>query len=167
MWENELSRFVKNLEEKFENYFVGFGAKKLQGKYKVNVFMDDRDIRKMTKKDLYKALQKHIDKVNDAPNKIKAKPVLVSDINETNVWKFLGDFSQIMDVKSMITFVNVRLPEGFQEAFERLPEKFKLEDLRRELKKITKKDYHRNTYQNWLRFLKKAEFIKLKNKNSF
>jgi len=111
-----------------------------------------------------KKLQKKIDELNKTPKTIKPKPVLVTEINNETVWKILGDFSQIMDVKSMITFVNIKLPERFHEAFEMLSDKFKLEDLRRELRKASGKEYHRNTYQNWLKFLANADLITLKNK---
>lgn len=164
MWKKELSRFAARVEKKFRQYFVGFGARKKGKVHLVNVIFDDRDVKRMAKKDLVVVLQKHINKLNSAPNLIKAKPVLVSDISEKNVWNLLGDFSQIMDVKSMITFINIKLPEGFQDAFDKLPEQFKLEDFARELKQISGKEYHRNTYQNWLRFLKNSGFVELKNK---
>jgi hypothetical protein len=88
-------------------------------------------------------------------------------LNNKNIWDVLGDSCVIRNTKALTIFLNIKLPTGFQIAFEELPEKFKLEDLRRELKKITKKNYHRNTYQNWLNFLREAEFISLKEKTYY
>ncbi|MDD5132919.1 MAG: hypothetical protein PHD81_03720 [Candidatus Nanoarchaeia archaeon] len=170
--EKDLKQFVEKVEkilvsEKKGNrsYFVGYGIEEGK-KILINVFIDDRDIEKMSKADLLSKLQAILNELNP-PKKMSAKPILISDINENNIWEVLGDSCVIKNIKILTTFLNIKLPENFQIAFEELPEKFKLEDLRRELKKLTKKDYHRNTYQNWMKFLIKAEFVTLKEKTYY
>jgi len=67
-------------------------------------------------------------------------------------------------VKSMAGFIQLNLPEKFFDAYDGLPEKFKLNDLKKEFEQLSGNRYHRNTYQNWLKGLQKAAFAKLKGK---
>jgi hypothetical protein len=166
--QNELRKLIDKVENKFSSqkerdYFVGYSVKKGK-KTEVNIIIDDRDIQKMSKADLLGKLQEILNKMNPAQGKISVKPTLISDLNDSNIWNLLGDSAVVRNVKALTTFLNIKLPEGFQIAFEELPVKFKLDDLRRELKKITGKEYHRNTYQTWLNFLRNAEYVELKEK---
>lgn len=171
--EKELKQFIKKIEKTFvsekkdnRDYFVGYSIKK-DKKARINVFIDDRDVERMNKSDLLEKLQSILNDLNPISNKMSAKPVLISDLNNKNIWSALEDSCVIKNTKALTVFLDIKLPTDFQIAFEKLPEKFKLEDLRRELRKITKKDYHRNTYQNWLNFLREAEFISLKEKTYY
>lgn len=166
-----IRQFVKKIEKRFSkqatrgvrDYFLGYGLK-MGKKATLNVIIDDRDVERMSKDALIETLQNILNSINpDSPN-ILPKIVVLSDINEKNVWGILGNSAEIRDVKSLTTFFNITLPEGFQVVFERLPNEFKLDDFRGELKKITNKEHHRNTYQNWLIFLRKAEYVELKDK---
>ena len=164
MIDKKLNQFIKNVNKKFERYFVGYGGRVRKKKYIVNIIFDDRDVIRMPKKDLCKKMQEIVNDLNKTKDDIKARVILVSDINYSNLKEILCDFSHIINVKALTSFVDLILPKEAMETFNKLPEMFKLEEFRRELKKISKREYHRNTYQNWLKCLKKAGFIKLKGK---
>ncbi len=166
--ERKLNNFIKKVESKFKKYFVAYGIRKYKDEYYVNIIMDDRDVMKMEKEDLRR-------RINDIfkmflkkdKNKIKAKAIFVSDLNESNIWKFLGKSAVIPNVKNTSSFINIKLPHKFLKTYKKLSKKFKLSDFIREINKISKKTYHRNTYQNWLKALKNAGFLKLKNKTYY
>lgn len=171
--EKYLEQFIKKIEKTFisekknnRNYFVGYSIKEGK-KTRINIIIDDRDVERMSKSELLEKLQDILNDANPLKNKINAKPVVISDLNNKNIWSILEDSCVIKNTKALTIFLDIKLPKDFQTAFEKVPEKFKLEDLRRELRKITKRDYHRNTYQNWLNLLKKAEFISLKEKTYY
>ena len=73
MFEEKLEQFIENLKEKFQGYFIGLGAKARGNKYIVNVIIDDRDVKTMNKKSLYSLLQKHIDMINNTPDRIQSR----------------------------------------------------------------------------------------------
>ncbi len=161
----ELKEFIRKVEKKFDKYFVAYGVRKYKDNYLVNIIIDDRDVLKMGKEELLKRII-NIFKLflKEDQNKIKAKVIFVSDLNESNIWSTLGNYAVISNVKITSSFVNIKLPNNFLRIYKRLPEKFKLSDFNREFTKISKKKYHRNTYQNWLKSLKKAGFLRLRNK---
>jgi len=163
--EKKLNNFIKKMESKFKKYFVAYGVRKYKDRYSVNIIIDDRDVMKMEKDDLRMRI-KDIFKLflKKDQDKIKAKVIFVSDLNESNIWKALGKYAVIFNVKITSSFVNIKLPKNFLKVYKRLPKKFKLSDFIREISKISKKTYHRNTYQNWLKSLKNAGFLKLRNK---
>ncbi len=166
--ERKLNSFIRKVETKFKKYFVAYGVRKYKEKYSVNIVIDDRDVMNMEKEDLRT-------RINDIfglflkkdQDKIKAKTIFVSDLNESNIWKALGKRAIILNVKVTSSFVNIKLPHKFLKTYKNLPKKFKLSDFIREINKISKRTYHRNTYQNWLRSLKNAGFLKLKNKTYY
>lgn len=167
----ETKEFARRIDQKFngeatkgaKDYFLGYGLK-FGKKTVLNAIIDDRDVERMSKGALINSLKNILNELNPSPSTITPKAMLLSDLDEKNIWKSLGDYCEIMDIKSLTTFFNVTLPEGFQEAFDKLPDEFRLDDFRRELEKITNREHHRNTYQNWMSFLRKAEYVTLKNK---
>jgi len=157
--------FIKKVEKKFNKYFVAYGLRKYEDNYYVNIIIDDRDVMRMKKSDLRKKINKIFKQfLNESSNCIKAKVVFVSDLTESNIWNILGDYVVISNVKVTSSFVNVKLPDNFLSVYKKLPERFKLSDFEREIVKISKKRYHRNTYQNWLKSFKKAGFLRLRDK---
>jgi len=166
-----VQQFAGAMKKKFEKYFLAHGIQKTKTKTVVNLVIDDRDVKRMTKQDLLRKLDvmtnaKLFELLAKAKSKehIEAKVHLLSDLNQANVWQALGDSATVMDVKSMAGFIQLNLPEKFFDAYDRLPEKFKLNDLKKEFEQLSGKRYHRNTYQNWLKGLQKAAFAKLKGK---
>jgi len=166
-----IQQFADAVRKKFGKYFLAHGIQKTKTKTVVNVVIDDRDIKRMTKQDLLRKLDvmtnaKLFELLAKAKSKdhIEAKVHLLSDLNQVNVWQALGDSATVMDVKSMAGFIQLNLPEKFFDAYDRLPEKFKLNDLKKEFEQLSGKRYHRNTYQNWLKGLQKSDFAKLKGK---
>jgi hypothetical protein len=164
--EEKFRRFIKKVENKFKKYFVAYGVRKQKDHYFVNIIIDDRDVMKMEKEDL-RTLINGIFKMFLKKNqdKIKAKTIFVSDLNESNIWKVLGKNAVIFNVKTTSSFIKIKLPNTFFEGYKKLPEKFKLSDFIREFN--PRKKYHRNTYQNWLKLLKNAGFLRLKNKTYY
>ena len=160
----KLNNFIKKIEQKFKKYLVAYGSRKYKDNYSVNVIIDDRDVMKMEKADLRKRINDIFKEFLKTSKNIKAKVVFVSDLNESNIWNILGNYAVISDVKITSSFVNIKLPNNFLRVYRKLPERFKLSDFEREIIKISKKKYHRNTYQNWLKSLKKAGFLRLRDK---
>lgn len=166
--EEKLKKFIKKVGNKFKKYFVAYGIRKHKDKYSINIIIDDRDIMKMEKKDLRKRIN-DIFKLflKEDPENIKAKTTFVSDLNESNIWDALGKNAVIFNVKATTSFVKIKIPYNLLKIYKELPQKFKLSDFSREINKASKKTYHRNTYQNWLKSLKNAGFLKLKNKTYY
>lgn len=167
----EIQKFVEAIKVKFGKYLLAYGLEKVKNKTFVNIIIDDRDIRKTTKEELTRKLDVMTNSMlfdllakEKSREKIEAKINLLSDLNQETVWEALGDSATIVDVKSMINFIKTNLPFGFFDAYDKLSEKFKLEDLKREYEHIFGRQYHRNTYQNWLKSLKKSKLIELKGK---
>jgi len=154
-----MEKFIEKVKAKFGGYFKGYGVKK----NRINVIIDDKDIKYMQKSEAKANTQKVLNELK-GKEKINPKAILVSEINNKNVFEILGDSCQVMDVKSITTYINVKLPKGFWQAYDELDSEFKLEDLKKELEKPGIKEYHRNTYQNWLKFLKNAGFVELNNR---
>lgn len=161
-------KFIEAMKKKFEDYFLACGIKQVGNKTVFRVIIDDRDVKRMKKKDLVKALEGSIGTLlqnsigRASPgNKLEAKVYLLSELNQESVWTALGDSATIMDIKSVSGFVNLNLPVGFFDAYDLLQPKFKLEDIRREFEKSSGRKYHRNTYQIWLKGLQKGGIIKL------
>lgn len=163
--EGKLKAFIKKVENKFKKYFVAYGLRKHKDNYLINIIIDDRDIMKMGKEELRMRI-KDIFRLflKKDQRKIKTKVIFVSDLNESNIWSTLGNYAVISNVRITSSFVNIKLPNNFLKVYKKLPEKFKISDVDREIIKISEKRYHRNTYQNWLKSLKKAGFLRLKNK---
>src|SRR3989344_3668799 len=147
--EKELKEFIKKVEKTFgsekRDYLIAYAIKKGK-KTTVNVIIDDRDVERMEKSDLLKKMQSILNDLNPIKNSMDAKSFVISDLNNKNIWNVLGESCVIKNTKALTIFLNTKLPNNFQRAFEKLPEKFKLDDLRRKLKETTKRDYHRNTY---------------------
>lgn len=157
-----IKKFIDKAGQMLGQYFVAYSTRIRKGICFINIIIDDRDVAKMPKRKLYNTLWKKLDKeAEKISKKIKTRTVLISDINESNVWTILGDSAEIMNVKSLIAFIGITLPKGFKETFESIPDKFKLEDFRKASKKIFVGKYHRNTYQNWLRSMERIGFVKL------
>jgi len=162
---NEIKKFIKKVENKFEEYFVAYGVSEHKDKCLINIIIDDRNVMNMDKNDLIMKLDNNLKGLlSKTSKKIIAKSILISDINESNIWDLLMKNAVILDVKILSSFINLKLPENFLDVYKKLPDKFKLSDFDRESIKISKKRYHRNTYQNWLKLLKNAGFLKLKDK---
>ena len=160
-----LNKFIRKVNKKFEKYFVAYGMKEEREISLINIIIEDRDVSKMKKEDLRKKLNEILGTlIKEDKKKIKPNTILLSDLNESNIWEILGKYAVINDVKALNSFVNLKLPNDFMKAYENIPKKFKLVDFGREINKISKKKYHRNTYQNWLKSLKTAGFIELHNK---
>ncbi len=166
--EERLNNFIKKIEKKFSKYFVAYGTRKHNDNYSVNIIIDDRDIMKMEKEDLRKRIN-NIFKLflKDNPKEIKAKTIFVSDLDESNIWGALGKRAVIFNVKATTSFIKIKKIDNLLRLYKELPPKFKLSDFSREMNIISKKVYHRNTYQNWLKTLKNAGFLKLKNKTYY
>ncbi len=166
--EEKLKSFVRKIEKKFKKYFVAYGVRKHKDDYSINVIMDDRDVMKMEKEDLRKRINDIFKLFLKSNQKgIKAKTIFVSDLNESNIWDSLGKRAVIFNVKATTCFVKIKIPHDFLKLYKKLPLKFKLSDFIREINKTSKKTYHRNTYQNWLKSLKNAGFLKLKDKTYY
>ena len=162
--EEKLKKFVNKIKEKFKGYFVAYGVRKYKEDYSVNIIIDDRDVMEMKKEELRKRIN-DIFKLflKNNQDKIKAKTIFISDLNESNIWDYLGKRAVIFNVDATTSFVKIKIPSDFLRVYKNLPQKFKLSDFIRGTDKISKK-YHRNTYQNWLKSLKNAGFLKLKDK---
>lgn len=163
--EEKLKRFISKIKKKFKMYFVAYGLRKHNDNYFINIIIDDRDVMSMEKEDL----RKRIDDIfkpflKSSQEEIKAKTIFVSDLNELNIWDYLEKEAVIFDVKAATSFAKIKIPQDFLKAYKELPSKFKLSDFIREMNKTSKRAYHRNTYQNWLKSLKTAGFLKLKDK---
>ena len=166
--EEKLKRFINKTEKKFKGYFIAYGVRKHKEKYSINMIIDDRDVMRMGKEDLRKRIN-DIFKVflKDSQKEIKAKTIFVSDLNESNIWDALGKRAIIFNVRATTSFVKIKKLDNFLRAYQKLPQKFKLSDFGREINKDSKKAYHRNTYQNWLKALKNAGFLRLKDKTYY
>ena len=162
--ERNLKGFIKKTEQKFKKYLAAYGWRKYKENYSVNIIIDDRDVMRMEKADLRKRINDIFKQFLKTSKNIKAKVVFVSDLNESNIWSILGNYAVISNVRITSSFVNIKLPNNFLRVYKKLPERFKLSDFEREIVKISKKKYHRNTYQNWLKSLKKAGFLRLRDK---
>jgi len=161
----KFDKFIIKVKKKFNKYFVAYGLRKYKNNYLVNIIIDDRDIMKMEKSDLRKRVNNIFKEfLRRNSNFIKAKVIFVSDLNNSNIWNILGNYAVIYNVQITNSFINLRLPDNFLRIYKKLPERFKLSDFEREIIKTSKKGYHRNTYQNWLKSFKKAGFLKLRNK---
>jgi len=167
----EIQKFVEAVKTKFKKYFLAYGIKTVKGKTFVQVIIDDRDVKKIPKKELLRKLDVLINamlfellKKEKSKEKAEAKVHLLSDLNQGTVWQALGDSATVMDVKSMAGFIQLNLPDRFLDAYDRLQRRFKLSDLKREFELITNRKYHRNTYQNWLGSLQKIKFVRLEQK---
>ena len=152
-------KFIAKVKDKFGDYFKGYGIKKSR----INIIIDDSDIRFMAKSEVKKNTQKALNELKGS-EKIIPKAVLASEINEKNFFEIIGDSCEIADVASATAYIKAKLPKGFWEAYEALENEFKLDDLKKKLKGFNESEFHMNTFQNWLKFLKKAKFIELKNK---
>lgn len=60
-----------------------------------------------------------------------------------------------------VPIVWIKIPIILIKNYSKLPEKFKLKDIEKVCRKPDGKSFHRNTYQNWLNFLRKIEIIEL------
>ncbi len=60
-----------------------------------------------------------------------------------------------------VPIVWIKIPIILIKNYSKLSEKFKLKDIERVCKKLNGKPFHRNTYQNWLNFLRKIGIIEL------
>ncbi len=168
MRNKEITNFVRRTERKFENYFIAYGVRKQKDSYYISVIIDDRDVFKMSKEELRKKINSILNSfIKSSKEKIVPKTIFVSELIEENIWKVLGDYAGIYDVKAFSSFSNIRFHPHFFKVFKKLPQKFKLSDFARELSKLSDKTYHRNTYQNWLKLLKNAGFIRLKNRTYY
>jgi len=166
--EEKLKRFIKKIEKKFKKYFVAYGVREHKDDYFINVIIDDRDIMKMEKEDLRKRINDIFKPfLKNNQKEIKAKTIFVSDLDESNIWDALGKRAIIFDVKAITSFIKLKKLDNLLKPYKELPQKFKLSDFGREINKTSKKIYHRNTYQNWLKALKNAGFLKLKNKTYY
>jgi hypothetical protein len=145
-------------------YLVAYGKVETKAGYTLNLIIDDRDVLHMKKEELQERIYGVIEQTLKKPESINVKVILVSDTNESNLWEFFGDSAVIFNTKATSSFVNLNVPQDFLEIYENLPTKFKLSDFERESFVKTQKKYHRNTYQNWLKILKNAGFLKLKKK---
>lgn len=159
-----LNDFIREFRKKFQMYFVAYGSTKIGEGYKVNLIVDDRDVLHMGKQDLIKKMSEMTSKLLKKNKTIRFQILLVSSLNRENVWNLLGKSAVIYNVDSISSFINLEVPSQSLEVYERLPSKFKLSDFERESFSKTQKKYHRNTYQNWLKSLKEAGFLKLKKK---
>ena len=161
-------KFVNAMKERFEGYFLACGIKKVGNRTLFSVIIEDRDVRRMEKKDLIRKVEEITHSLlsnsigkGHGGKKPEAKVYLLSDLNQNSVWAALGDSATVMDTKAISSFVRLNLPERFFDAYDLLPPNFKLEDIRREFEKISERKYHRNTYQIWLKGLQKAGIVKL------
>jgi len=163
-----LDRLIEKVEKKFKKYFVAYGAREYKGRYFINIIIDDRDVMKMEKEELRVMINLILKRfIKEVSNKIKAKCVFISDLNKSNIWNILEKKAVIFNAKITSSFVKIKLPDNFLKIYKKLPKRFKLSDFSREISKISKKEHHRNTYQNWLKSLKNAGFLKLKNKTYY
>lgn len=55
----------------------------------------------------------------------------------------------------------IKIPIILIKNYSKLPEKFKLKDIEKVCRKPNGKPFHRNTYQNWLNFLRKVGIVEL------
>jgi hypothetical protein len=159
MKDKDIKEYIEKVKKKFEKYFVGFS---IENENNINIIIDDRDILYMKQKELKNNTLKILNELKNF--NLKVKLILVSEINRKNIWRFLGDKAEILDVHALTSFINLKMPKDFMRIYNELPVKFRLSDVKRVLVKISEKDYHRNTYQNWLKSLEKAGFIKLNNR---
>lgn len=60
-----------------------------------------------------------------------------------------------------VPIVWIKIPIILIKNYSKLPEKFKLKDIEKVCRKPNGKPFHRNTYQNWLNFLRKIGIIEL------
>lgn len=163
--ERTISEFIDKVKAKFEKYFVAYSIINGDSKIKINIFIDDSDIRRMKQAILCRKINNILKEFSaKSNNKIDSKAILTSNLNEENFWDFLGKRAVILNVPALTSFVKIKLPREFIEIFRDLPNRFKLSDFKRELMKLSNKEYHRNTYQNWIKSLTEAGFVKLKNK---
>lgn len=60
-----------------------------------------------------------------------------------------------------VPIVWIKIPFILIKNYSKLPETFKLKDIENVCRKPNDKPFHRNTYQNWLNFLRKIGIIEL------
>ena len=77
----DVETYVKKVKERFKKYFVGYGVKNKT----INVIIDDRDIRKMTKKEVSAKSQKVLNELSKNTS-LKPKLILTSELNNKNIW---------------------------------------------------------------------------------
>jgi hypothetical protein len=168
---NNIQKFVNVVQTKFKKYVLAYGTRESKDKTIVQFVIDDRDIKLMSKRELIRKLDVMINNMlfellakQKSKKNIEAEISLLSDLNQNTIWQALGDTATVLDTKAVANFIKINLPDSFFQAYDALSAKFKLDDFRKEFTKITKKSYHRNTYQNWLRELQDIGFIKLAGK---
>jgi hypothetical protein len=162
MENKKIEEFAKKVLNQFDKYFIGYSFRQ-NGKI-VNVFIDDRDVVHMTKQDIFERVLSVLDGHAKDVGSLKINLYLASDINSENVWEILLDESRLYNVNAFSSFAKINMPKEFMYVYSKLPNKFKLHDIMAEMSKLTEHEYHRNTYQKWLKTLKDAGFTTLKNR---
>ncbi len=165
--EKYTGEYASRVENKFGKYAKAIGVRKLDNAIEMTVVVDDSDIKFMTIKEVKtKTLDVLKTIASDVSKNIKPKLCLTSEILGGDILQMLGNSAILFDVPMLIE-LSKRTPSKLLRCYKALPDKFKLDDVKRLLKKKDGRPYHRNTYQNWLNQLKSIRLIDLKRKTYY
>lgn len=163
-----IENFIKEVKSKYKNYFIAYGLKKYRNKYAINIIIDDRDIIKMEKSDLRSRINKtFLSFAKKVKNSVKAKTIFLTDLTDSDIWNKLGDMAVIYDVEAIITFIIIKYPKEVIVAYKRLPNRFKLSDFVKEIRKLSNRKYSKVLFQKWLKAMMKQGFLKLNKKTYY
>ncbi len=162
-----IQEYANRVEKKFKKYAKAIGTKKLGDVIETIVVIDDSDIKFMT---VGEVKEKTLDVLKtiaaDVSKNIEPKLCLTSEIQGGDILAALGDSAILFDVPMLIKLIR-KTPSKLLQCYRALPDKFKLDDLKRLLKKKEGKPYHRNTYQNWINKLISMGVVELKGKTYY
>ncbi len=71
---------------------------------------------------------------------------------------------EYIEAVEKVPLVWIKIPQILLKNYEKFPKEFKLIDVEKLCRKEESTSYHRNTYQNWINFLRKIEIVELSGK---